>query len=403
MSETAENLREPDADAPGIVPPSAPEPATVTVRPSYRAAVLALALALIVVAGLVAAAPWWAPLVPWGPQAVRAAALARRLDGIETAANKTLHGLEERVAGLETRQPATPPGLGMLRQQVDKELQANGLLAQRVAALENAAKAPAGAALEQRVAALENASKNRADTASDLGKRVATIEGAAKDRGAALGALDKRLAALAAQVHGAASEAENAGLAVALLRISEAVQAGRPFAAEYEALRRLARGRPAIEQAAAPLADAASAGVASRAALARDLHAIEAKLAATPPAAPATGGWAAQAWHGLRGLVRIRRAGAPPSGAEAVVAAAGKALAAGDLTGAIDKVASLTGGPADAAGPWLRAARQRLAAEQALSRLETAVAASSGKTGAGPATPDPATSSPAAAGGGAPG
>ena len=28
MSETAENLREPDADAPGIVPPSAPEPAT---------------------------------------------------------------------------------------------------------------------------------------------------------------------------------------------------------------------------------------------------------------------------------------------------------------------------------------------------------------------------------------
>jgi hypothetical protein len=391
MSDPVERLPEPDGGAGPEITPPAPEPAPVVVRPSYRAAALALALALIVIGGLVAAAPWWAPLLPWGPQAAREAALGRRLDRLDaaerqaeqrlaqqqSAAVASLQKLGQRVAALETRPAAQPPDLAPLRQEVEKLQQATGVLADRTAAVESAVKAPATAGLEQRVAALESAAKDRAD---------------------AVAGVDKRLAARSAQIHGTASEATDAGLAVALLRISDALASGRPFAAEYRAIRRLAQGRPDIEQAAAPLADAAANGVASRAALARQLHALAGKVAAAPPAEPAPDGWAAQAWRGLRGLVRIRRADAPAAGPAGIVAAAEKALAGGDLKGAIDDVGKLTGAAAEAARGWLRDARQRLDAEDAVARLKTALARGSDSPGA-----NPATSGPAKAGGGAPG
>jgi hypothetical protein len=437
-TETPHDLPEPGEREP--LPP--PEPVRSVVRRSYGAAALALALALIVIGGIVAAAPWWAPLLPWGPQAAREAALASRLDRLDAterqaaqhfaqqlqAANATAQKLDQRIAALETKPAATPPESPQLRQQLAQMQNQAGDLATRLAAVENAARQPSPAlgALAQRVAAVESAVKqregalagletrvaaldstinSRAVAATGLERRVAALESALKQRTGAAADLDKRVAALAAQVRGrAASASVDAELGFALMRISDAVAAGRPFATEYAALAGLARGTPALKQEAAPLAAAAQTGVPSRALLEKGLRGVAAQLAAASPASAAAGdGWAAQAWQGLRGLVRVRRAGQLPAGPEGVVATAEQALAAGDLKGAVEDVGrlKLTGPPAEAAAIWLRSARQRLAAEAALNRLDTTLTERLG-TGNPNAGPNPAPS-PTAAGGGPPG
>ena len=66
--------------------------------------------------------------------------------------------------------------------------------------------------------------------------------------------------------------------------------------------------------------------------------------------------------------------GAGQSGPEAAVNTAELALAGGDLEGAVAALDKLTGAPAQAAQPWLRTARQRLAAETALRRIQALLA-----------------------------
>jgi hypothetical protein len=165
------------------------------------------------------------------------------------------------------------------------------------------------------------------------------------------------------------------------------VQTARPFTAEYDALVSLARDRPEIAEAAAPLAEPAKTGVASHAVLAKRLHELAASIAHALETPAADAGWGSAALARLRGLVTIRRVGdTGKSGAEAAVSGAEAALAAGDLSGAVAALDKLTGSAAEKAAPWLRTARQRLAVENALRRIETLLTADLGK----PGTPVPA-------------
>src|SRR5205823_12477554 len=93
---------------------------------------------------------------------------------------------------------------------------------------------------------------------------------------------------------------------LANFRHHEPIQVPRPFAAEYDAFPALARVRPDIAAAAAPLAESAKNGVASRAVLAQRLHALAGSIA-TAEAPPADPDWGDKAWARLRGLVTIRR------------------------------------------------------------------------------------------------
>jgi hypothetical protein len=69
--------------------------------------------------------------------------------------------------------------------------------------------------------------------------------------------------------------------------------------------------------------------------------------------------------------VTIRRIEGPSqTGSEAAVNAAQTALARGDLAGAVAALDPLTGANAEAARPWMRMARERLAAEAALDHLQ---------------------------------
>jgi hypothetical protein len=158
------------------------------------------------------------------------------------------------------------------------------------------------------------------------------------------------------------------------------------------------------------LAEPAKTGVAGRAVLAKRLRELAGAIATakapekTPASAPADadGGpasdWVDQALIRLRGLVTVRRVdGAAPrqpgGRPETAVNAAELALAGGDLEGAVDALDTLAGPSAEAAGPWLRMARERLAVEAVLNRAEALLVARLG-TAKAPATApvnDPAT------------
>ena len=115
-----------------------------------------------------------------------------------------------------------------------------------------------------------------------------------------------------------AGDLTDIGLTLALLQIRNAVETGRPFPAEYDALSSLAKTRPEIAAAAAPLAAAAPTGTATHAELAQELHALGQKVddaapadtAAVTAAGPARRSTACAAWSGSaapRRPSRVRR------------------------------------------------------------------------------------------------
>jgi hypothetical protein len=165
------------------------------------------------------------------------------------------------------------------------------------------------------------------------------------------------------------------------LQIGEAVRAARPFAAEYRTFAALAKNRPEIAAAATPLEAPAPTGVASRMVLTQELHALAAKIETVAP--PPAQNWRERVVGQLRGLVTIRRIdGTGDSPDEAAVSAARKALAQGDLGGAVAALGKLSGANADAAKPWLEMARARLGVESALRKVTILLAARLGSPAA---------------------
>ncbi len=367
-----------EAEAPAAAPPSAAAPASRDGRGARRIAVW-LGIVLFAVVGLVAVSPFWAPavapLLPWGEKAAMA--------------DLRYQGLAGRVATLEQRPMPAPVDLGALKS-------AEATLGQRLDRLEAAEKSTsretgdaqaraAIAAIKERLTAIDGqvASQRTAtetiaqdlsrlgDSATSLGKRVVAIEQQMREEKNA--------------------DRSDAAMLLALLQMREAVTAARPFPGEYAAFQALARDRTDLTAAAAPLAAAAREGIAGREVLKERLAALGDQIAeAAEPASD--GSWWDEALARLRGLVSIRHIGAPPSGPEAVVAGAQTMLGGGDLKSAVAAIATLEGADAKLAEPWLRMARGRLEAEQALARLQEMLVA---RLGGLPGTSQSAT--PAAA------
>jgi hypothetical protein len=288
------------------------------------------------------------PLFMTGAQPPAEQALAERITQLETARRDD----QQKIAAAQK----TASDAAATLQPLDR----------RIAALESKPLASAGdvAELRQELKSLEN---RPTASAGDVGEVRQLLEKLT----AAGGELNRRIAALekAEQAQSVADPTDTA-LLLAVLRIREAIEVARPFAAEYEAVAALARNRPDIAAAAAPLAERAKSGVASRGVLAQRLHALAGTIA-TAEAPPADDDWGERAWARLRGLVTIRRIdGAGQSAPEAALSVAERSLAAGDLAGAVAALDPMSGPAAEAARPWLQMARQRLAVEAALHQVE---------------------------------
>jgi hypothetical protein len=197
---------------------------------------------------------------------------------------------------------------------------------------------------------------------------IQQIQQGLAQRTAADGDLGARLATLEHRVQ-AQDNADHTGaiMMLALLQMREAIDEARPFPAEYATFKALAARDPDLTAAAEPLADAARDGVASRAVLRQRLADLAAGMTTAKPTATKSKWWE-QALERLRGLVTIRQIN--DRGKPGRADAAQTALAQGDLAGAVAALEQLTGASAEAAQPWLRMARRRLAAETALTHLQ---------------------------------
>jgi hypothetical protein len=341
--------------SPALPPPRQPA--------SYLGAAIALTMALVLVVALAGTAPFWAPALQWAP-APSAPPLDPRIVQIEAATQTA----QQDVAAVKTA-----------LQRLD----------QRLGALE-ARPAPAVGD----IAELRTQVANLSAAAGNLAARVETLDRSVQAQGSADSDLAHRLEALDKTVRSqAVSDPTDTALVLVLLQIHDAIAAGRPFAAEYEALTALARARPEIAAAAAPLAEPAKAGVAGRAVLTDRLRELAPAITragevAAPAAADGGGGdWTGQVLSRLGGLVQVRRIDGskppPESDRQALVDNAMRELAGGDLAAAV-AVLDRPGAGGEAAGPWLRMARQRLAVEAALRQIEALLATRLGNAAAAP-------------------
>jgi len=283
------------------------------------------------------------------------AALAARLDDIE-------------------KRPAVPsPDISAINS-------ATGALARRVDQLEAArntdqqteaavAATKAGLQqLEERLSAFETRSASRAASEDaqfeKLRQELTQIGSVSTDLADRLTAIERRVGATGGAVR------TDAALLAALLQMREAVEAARPFAAEYDAFITLAHDQPDLIAAAQPLAGLAQAGVAGNAILSERLGKLSGRI--VPAVAPPVGsdlGTQALAW--LHSLVTIRRIdAASQTRQEPAMSVAEVALARGDLSGAVSALQTLSGPDSGATQSWLQMAHQRLAAEAALAHLQ---------------------------------
>jgi hypothetical protein len=332
------------ADASDAPPATAPMPADRA--GPWRLLAIGLAVALVLVVVLVALAPWWAPILPWGATASRSdTALTARIDALEAAQQQSHAQMQQDDAALNVA------------------IQRTG---QRLVALEQRPATPAAD-----IAELRGQIDKLTTAMDDLTSRVGAVEHAAQIQ--------------------TAHQTSGAALALALLQVRDAVELGRPFAAQYETLAGLAQGRPELSEAVATLAAPAKTGVATRTVLLRELHKLANAIADANTLPLSTdAGWAGTALAKLRGLVKIRRLdGGPAAGPAGEINSAETALAGGDLAAAVADVGKLAGASASAAAPWLRMAQQRLAVETALSHLEATLTAGLGGSANGPAPSGP--------------
>ncbi|GGF30998.1 hypothetical protein GCM10011611_41390 [Aliidongia dinghuensis] len=217
-------------------------------------------------------------------------------------------------------------------------------------------------ALQQRLAAVET--KPAADPAS-----VQTVAAGLAD---AVG----RIARLEAQMQRqAVAQRNEKAMILALAEIKDRIAGSGPFDGPLAVLKASAGNDPAAAPSLAVLERFADHGVESRAALAAELDGLPAAIN-VPPAPSADAGLWQHIEARARRLVSIRRVDDSggdklPPGPDRSLAVAAAALKAGDLSGALDAIKALDGQPAEVARPWLTAARDRLAVEQAADRLMT--------------------------------
>jgi hypothetical protein len=322
----------------------------------YRAMAIGLGAAVIALVIIDGAAPLWAP------------PLLRSL-GWETAAEGPDRALIERIGRLEAAQkqehPASAPIERLERLEATQKQDRQDAAASVTALQQTVGQAASTMQqLDRRVAALEARPATPAGEIAEFRQQLAKLSTAITDLTGRVAAAEK-----AAPAQSAADPTDSA-LLLTLLRIREAVEVARPFAAEYDAFVALAQARPEIAAAAAPLAEPAKSGVASRTVLIARLHALAGAIA-TAEAPPTEADWGDKVLARLRGLVTIRRIdGAGQSEPEAAVSSAERTLRGGDLAAAVAALDHLAGPPAEAARPWLQMARQRLAVEAALHRVE---------------------------------
>ncbi|TMJ24567.1 MAG: hypothetical protein E6G95_18090, partial [Alphaproteobacteria bacterium] len=266
--------------------------------------------------------------------------------------------------------------LGARLDDLDKRVRAAATTAAQAVPADNrsAAADPAIAELRRKLEALENRPAPEADTSS-LKSEIVALRAALQSLDQAVAgqkaSVDKAAEAAKASVSGeqkAIAAARGSAVIGIAARLSAALVAGQPFAADLTLLQPLAQGDAKLGEPIAALQPPAAKGVTSRAALSASFPAM-AKAAMADDLADDS------FWQRLLGklksVVSLRRTGAdvPGDSAEAKLARAEAALQAGDLAKAVELVKSLPTQTSRATTDWLARAEAHLAAQRAVDQL----------------------------------
>jgi uroporphyrinogen-III synthase len=227
--------------------------------------------------------------------------------------------------------------------------------------------------LNNRVTALENR------PAPDASAVVAPLAAQVKQLDARIDQIDKLMAQL---TRDAANNAESPQrvLMISLASLGNAIATSRPFSAELASVEAQAQNRKSWAAALQPLEAPAKTGIPSAAVLTQRFSddVAPAILRADAGAPNSQQSMAESMWARLRSLVIIRRVdGDDGSGnpTDQAVNEAQAALDKSDLAGAVTALGTLKGAAAKAAQPWLKAAQQRVDAEQTVAKLSQDLAA----------------------------
>jgi uroporphyrinogen-III synthase len=334
-------------------PPPAPRPAR------WWPAAAALAVVVIGAGGYALWSRGTPAPTAAGPDPVpmgRIAALENRLRGVETAAAEA-----RQLAGDRAAVEALAARLATLEGRIDRA----------IAAAPGPSSIPDS--LIQRLDAVE---AKLADVAARP-EAAPAAPGPDPSLDRRLQAIEERLAALTRLDRAAGAEREAArrvALAGAAAALRNAASGPGGYQPALDAVRALGEGDGAVLAALDALAPAAAQGRPTAASLRERFAGLAPELLRTP--VEADGPWYGRAWDRIAGLVSVRRVGElAGDDVEAIVARAEVKLNAGDLPGAVTELDQLPPGPAGRAKNWLGDARGRLALDQALQRLDAALAA----------------------------
>jgi hypothetical protein len=290
------------------------------------------------------------------------AALGDRLDG--------LAGEVEKLAAAPAAAPADAADAGALAALDDRVGALDTQLGERIAGVDRTAG--------EQLAALDDRLGGRLDALDQqlaaIGERLTVLSEAREQAASTITALGDRLGTLEA-VDPVEAARGPAAITFATLRLGEALDSGRPYAAELAALTPRLGGSEDVSA----LSATAESGVPTRATLAA-LLVLEkpAMLAATaaPAPAPADAGPLDALLSGAQSLVSIRPTSAESGDPVATqIEAVTAALAAGDLAAAETAFAALPETVRAAAPRFAQGLAQRRTAEAAFAGLEATVLA----------------------------
>jgi uroporphyrinogen-III synthase len=286
-------------------------------------------------------------------------------------------GGEDRIAALEARiaelgnvapASAAQGAVTPLQRRLESVETRLGTLERNAPTIFNEA---AGATLDQRVTALETARAESTQAVGALGARLSSLEAATpadlpqRLQSFALGSQLAGVEARVAQLEGL----RDAASVLALARLARAADEGRPYLREFRALQTVAPEDTAIRS----LEPYAEMGVPTIAMLTARFPEA-ARIAINAERAGLADGFWGRLWARFRNLISIRRiAMAEGDDTESRLARAQSALAAGNLTEAVEETAALEGDGATAIQPWLRDAQGRLAIDRAITDMDERV------------------------------
>ena len=339
-----------------------------------------------------------APTVDVGPLEAADATLGQRLDELESSlakasasAGESNGGSAVALAGIEQRLNQLAKAVaeaGEARGSGDEAL--NALVDEiglRLDSLETAlAERQAASAVDSLKAEVEGRLAQAETALADLqaltGLATETKSLASETQGLAarLGDAETQLATLTElntrvqELEDTAAEAPGgevgaAALTLALAQLRDALRSTGPFEQELGVVSRLAADEPQLLEALAPLSDKANSGVPTLEQLQSSFSTV-ARQAAAAASSGEDEGWSGGVMRRLSNVLTVRPVGETEGeDAGAVIARAEVKLNGGDLAGAEQELAALSGPAGEAVSGWRSQASLRLAADEALAAL----------------------------------